>query len=845
MSGSSDRPLCRECGLWEGCRTPFMDGAGPMDSPVAIVGEAPAGKDDLRGVPFSGDAGALLSEILRDLPGLERPKVRVLNAIRCAPPGGRILRSHERGCFPLLLEELGEMPNLRLVVALGNTALLALTGKKGITSEHGQPREVELPGGRTITLIPAFHPSYVLREPGHLDAMVRDLTLAHRFLTEGAPERPAVSYRTLLGAEAWEEFWREAKDVVAYDFETRGLRPWASDFLVLGIALATAPGRAWFAPLDHPPAELTKREREEQVREIKKFLTSKVPKADHWGTFDVGVAEAVFKVTPQNVVLDTYLGYFAVDEEDCMQGGSLGALEWKLLPETAGGRKAAALDGDTESRSRLYEMDLGRLTSYACGDADSTLQLVPILRRELRRERIPNSLMQWELRRRATLSRMRRRGAVIDWEEQEAAVVRFSSALRECVEELRSYEAVRETERLLAGAGASDIFGENREPFNPRSPKHKKVLVYEVLGLPPDPEALTKSGQAVAEARGELLPEHYKLDLTHLDGYLSREDLPEETRGLVEALARFGRLRHLHDTYLSKLPEFRDPDTDRVHSDFGGVMHTWRSKSTNPNLQNLPRAGDGSLLGPAAVKRCYIAGPGWRLLQADYSQLELRMMALLSQDEEMLRAYLEDLDIHRLLAARAFGVAMEEVTKEQRQEGKTLNFSTAYKLPRYEGEGFEPRFWNTYKGYAAWVEETRRGIERTGKSRGLFGHVRRLPGAQSDDRKVRNAAIRAGCNFPVQNTASCLAAYAMTEVDEFLLREGFASYVFLSVYDSIVLRVREEELSEVAIVVKTIMENMPFPWLHGTPDYPQAPVMKADLEVGDRLSELEPYEVPA
>jgi DNA polymerase-1 len=273
-------------------------------------------------------------------------------------------------------------------------------------------------------------------------------------------------------------------------------------------------------------------------------------------------------------------------------------------------------------------------------------------------------------------------------------------------------------------------------------------------------------------------------------------------------------LTKLRSTYLDALPKQIHPTTGRIHTRFNqAVAATGRMSSSEPNLQNIPiRTDDGR-----AIRDAFVAREGWRLLSADYSQIELRVLAHLSHDPELVEAFTHDEDVHVRTARAIFGV--DEVTRDQRGQAKTVNYAVIYGQTQFalarnlgisktEAKRYIDAFFERYAGVARFMEEVVEDARRTGGVRTLLGRWRALPDIHSKNRGLRAAAERVARNTPIQGTAADLMKMAMVRIDAALRAERLASVMVLTVHDELVLEVAPGEEDRVKAIVKDRMENV-------------------------------------
>ena len=353
------------------------------------------------------------------------------------------------------------------------------------------------------------------------------------------------------------------------------------------------------------------------------------------------------------------------------------------------------------------------------------------------------------------------------------------------------------------------------QPFNLNSPKQLQEILFDKMGIPTNGLKKTASGGiSTNEAVLEKLAPDYPLPQLIL-----------QNRSLAK----------LKSTYTDKLPQLINPASGRVHTTYAqAVAITGRLASNNPNLQNIPiRTEQGR-----RVRRAFIAPSGSLMVSADYSQIELRIMAHLSGDQTLINAFNHGEDIHRRTAAEVFGIAPEAVSSEQRRYAKTINFGLIYGMGQYglakslgidnlAAKNFIDRYFARYPGVADYMQRTKEQAQAQGYVETLFGRRLYLPGIHSSNGNERAGAERAAINAPMQGTASDLIKRAMIDVQHWLVADNLASKLIMQVHDELVLQVPPTELDTVKHRLPEIMAAV------GEMDVP----LLAEVGVGDNWEE--------
>jgi len=576
------------------------------------------------------------------------------------------------------------------------------------------------------------------------------------------------SYALVSDADALErlaERLGRAKDGFAVDTETTSVDPMRAE--LVGIALAPAPGEAYYVNVGHAegatPLPLA------AVRETLGPVLADpgLPKVAHHAKYDLLVLERA-GVPVEGLSFDTMIASYLIDPEgshklDHLARNELGET---MIPITD-------LIGKAGPKQRtMAEVEASLAARYAAEDADMTLRLRAKLAPRLESLGLDRLFREVEMPLSAVLGTMERNGIAID------------------VPFLRDMGKKLETEMESLEARCHEAA---ETVFNVNSPQQLADILFVRLALP----------------RGKRTKTGYSTDSEVLESLRPHHELP----GLV---LEYRQVAKLKSTYVDTLPAMVNPRTGRVHASFNQtVAATGRLSSSDPNLQNIPiRTPLGR-----EVRRAFIPGePGWRLVSADYSQIELRIMAHLSKDPALVDAFREGRDVHRDTAARIFGVAPDEVSDLQRAQAKTVNFGILYGqgpyglartlgIPTQEASAFIKSYKEQYAGVMAYLEGTLAEARRTGQVTTLLHRRRRLPGLKFKSAAARAAAERLAINTPIQGSAADLIKVAMVRLPE-RLREGrLAARLLLQVHDELVLECPEGEVDALEALLRETMEG--------------------------------------
>jgi len=590
----------------------------------------------------------------------------------------------------------------------------------------------------------------------------------HAFDTLAEPDR--AGYECIL-TEARLADWLarlDAAELVALDTETTALDP--LDARLVGISFCIVPGQAAYLPLGHhyagAPDQLPLAATLEKLRPWLESAAHK--KVGQHLKYDRHVF-ANHGIRLAGVADDTLLASYVLESDRPHELGSLAARHCGLATISYDD-----VTGKGANRISFAQVDVERAAQYAAEDADVTLRvyhaLAPRLAAEDKLDRLYRDI---ELPVAEILFRMERGGVLVD----AAALARQSDALGRRLMEIEA-EA-----HQLAG-----------QPFNLNSPKQLAEILFANLGLP----VVKKTPSGTPSTDEEVLQ---KL----------AEDYP-----LPKRLLEHRSLAKLKGTYTDKLPKMVNPATGRVHTSYSqAVAVTGRLASSDPNLQNIPiRTPEGR-----RIRTAFVAPPGHRLVSADYSQIELRIMAHLSNDAGLLGAFARGEDVHRATAAEVFGITPLEVSNEQRRAAKAINFGLIYGMSafglakqidvdRTAAQTYMDRYFARYPGVARYMEETRAAAREHGYVETVFGRRLWLPEIRSSNVGRRQGAERAAINAPMQGTAADLIKLAMIAVQGWLDKEGLQAKLIMQVHDELILEVPEAELAAVRAALPPLMAGV-------------------------------------
>ena len=577
--------------------------------------------------------------------------------------------------------------------------------------------------------------------------------------------KPKINDYVLIDSkEKFENFLAELKKQkeFALDTETTGLNPFEAK--LLGISFSWQAGKAFYLPINNFQFSLS---------DLKSILENPaIKKIGHNIKYDFEVLEN-FGIKLAGIFFDTMVAAYLLNP-----GKRTYSLDFLVFAEF--GFQMTTLESLIGKKGKkqipIEMLPIKKLADYSCADADYTWRLKQKLESQLKTrgklwwvfEKIEMPLIE-------VLAKMEKNGLKIDLD--------FLKNL--------SAEVKKDLEKL-----ETKIFNLTGEKFNLNSPSQLKDVLFNKLKIPIKGLSKTKTG--VSTAASEL----DKLKTAH---------------PVIPLILEYRELSKLYSTYLETLPKLVNPKTLRLHTSFNQtITATGRLSSSEPNLQNIPVRTE---LGKK-IRQAFIAENGYSLISADYSQIELRIIASLSQDKKMIDFFQEGKDIHQMTAAEIKGLPPEKVTPEMRRLAKTVNFGIIYGLGRTglaesagiskeEAEKFIEKYFKIYHQVKEYIEKLKKEAQEKEYAETLFGRRRYLPEIVSDVQVLKAEAERAAINMPIQGLVADLIKLAMIELDKKLSVFGEAVKMVLQIHDELLFEVKDEKVKEVVKIIKEVMENPP------------------------------------
>lgn len=588
--------------------------------------------------------------------------------------------------------------------------------------------------------------------------------------SKAASIEPETAYQTVLSPDELSRWIAilESAPAFAFDTETTSLDYMQAE--LVGVSFSVKSGEAAYVPLAHAylgvPQQLS---RDWVLGKLRHLLEDpSKPKIGQNLKYDMSVL-ARYGIELQGIAFDTMLESYVLNSVASRH--NMDDLALKYLGKSTIAFEEVAGKGAKQKTFDQVEIDIA--ASYAAEDADITLQLHETLWPKLTATPTLQRVFETiELPLVSVLSRIERNGVLLD-------------------SGLLNRQSIKLSQRLDAlEREAYDLAG---EPFNLGSPKQLQTIFFEKLQLPVKKKTPTGQPSTAEEVLQELAL-----------------DYP-----LPKVILEYRSLSKLKSTYTDQLPKQVNPTTGRIHTSYHqAVAATGRLSSTNPNLQNIPiRTEEGR-----QVRKAFIAPSGYQLIAADYSQIELRIMAHLSSDAGLLSAFAQGLDIHKATAAEVFGQSLEAVTLEQRRSAKAINFGLIYgmsafglarqlNIGRGDAQSYIDLYFERYPGVLDYMERTKALAAEQGFVETLFGRRLYLPEINTSNFQRRQGAERTAINAPMQGSAADIIKLAMIDVDRWLTKDRPDARMIMQVHDELVLEVKEDQVDEVAAILTTKMSR--------------------------------------
>ncbi len=703
------------------------------------------------------------------------------------------------GSLEVIYEHLDEIPQKRTRAALSEQRDMAFLSKQLVTIVKDMPVQLDLEACQTSDFDRAKVVD-LFRQLGFRTLLSR-LPNARPSGTQQMPlfeaTRLAAPSKELLGdyhtVESREELQRLCKEWaalprLALDVETTGLNPITAD--LVGISLTPKVGKGYYVPLAHegrgnvPSGEA--------IAILRALLEDPlVEKYAHNGKYDLTVLSR-HGIEVQNLAFDTMVASYLLNPS--RRSNSLKTLAFSLLGLEM--TPITALIGKGRDQVTMAQVPISTATAYSGADVDVTLRLGEYLSPELEEKELSTLFHEVEMPLVPILLAMEMAGVALDVDFLMDMSKEFYRRMREVEAEIHQ----------LAG-----------HPFNLNSTQQLGRVLFEELGLPSSSK--TKTG--------------FSTSASVLEGLRGQHDI-------VDLLLDYRHLSKLKSTYIDALPALVNPQTGRVHTSYNQTAtETGRLSSSKPNLQNIPIRTEAG----RRIRRAFIAQEGWRLLASDYSQVELRILAHITEDPALLAAFERGEDIHSSTAATLFSIPLDDVTTDMRRLAKMVNFGVIYgmggfglsqrtELSTEEASKFIESYFARFPRVRQYIEDTKAQAAQQGYVSTLLGRRRYFPIFQVEGKgnnMAKRAAEREAINMPIQGTAADIIKIAMIQLHQALKDGRLRSRMIIQVHDELVLEVPQEEESAVIPLVREVMEEA----------YRLKAPLHVDMKIGSNWEELE------
>ena len=606
----------------------------------------------------------------------------------------------------------------------------------------------------------------------------------------------------------------EASEIVAFDTETTSQTAMLAE--LVGLSFSNEEGKGWYVPVGHEEGQQLGREYVlERLRPLMESGKAGLAASDkryalaaHNANYDMTVL-ANYGINVEGIAFDTMIAAHLCGRTRTSIG--LKPLALSLLHEDM--TPIEDLIGRGRNQITMDKVEIAKAADYAAADADMTYRLVNVFEKELEENNLRVTFDTLEMPLVPVLVKMQRDGVAIDT----GALAPMSIEMGEQIDAIRQ--------------SMYDTVGHE---FNINSPKQLGDVLFNELYLPPTRK--TPSGGFTTNAAA----------LDGLKEFLdsgNAEGVDPKAYQVLDMVLEYRQLSKLKSTYVDALPTLVNPNTGRIHTEFKQTgSDTGRLSSTEPNMQNIPVRTE---LG-RQVRRAFVAenAPEWTLLGADYSQIELRILAHYSRDEGLMAAFLNGEDIHAATAASVYGVEINDVDSEMRRVAKIMNFGVLYGLSPFgirqqtgfsaeEGKAFIDTYFTNYPGIRGYIEVIKEQVKQDGYVETLMGRRRRINEVHSRNYHTRAAGERMAVNMPIQGTAADIVKIAMINIQQRMGALGMRSKMILQVHDELIFEVPRDELGQMQAIITELMPSAV------PPDMGFVVPLEVEMKVGDNWGDME------
>lgn len=773
-----DNPDCELCGLCQVSSMVCMPGVGKLSSEIMVVGDMPGFEEDRSGIPFSSKSGKLVKKLMRDS-GLDPSKAYFTYAVKCRTSNGKPPSAKEiKSCNKYLSDEI-KCIKPKFVLLLGAVALKAGLNKAKITEIHGNPIEKD-----GVIYFPMFSPSIALRDPRKMGPVVQDMGRFAKVVSGDNDYKHKLNLTIVNSLDSLEKMFRDiiSSRMFSYDIETTGLNRFAEDSRVNMLSVSTMKND-YVVPF-HGSDNLVFSSMESQriIFEVLASLSKRYEAIAQNGKFDNLYLRVLYGIK-MHLSFDTMLAAHCLDENSPL---SLKYNAQRYL-------EANNWDIDLETKKGQVSGSLEKLCEYAAWDTYFTIRLRNIFKKKLSTdEALPDLYYKLYVPLARAYENIESNGVYINRKKQgevkEKTQKELDTALRRLDSCYDKYYRKKKRPKSKLAANKNLI---PLEKVNWNSSKQIKKILFEQLKLTPvgftpkgDPSTSEDFINRMAGQHPILEP---LLDYRHAQKMMSSFIIGWEKRMVGDYL----------------FPGFK----------VGGTV-TGRPSSSDPNLQQVPKKVE--------IRSQISAPPGWTFFEIDYSQLELRVAAIISGDRELTRIFQIGGDVHSETASAVTGIPIEDITAKERKNAKAVNFGFIYgmgwtKFKDYaqdkygviltdkESQTFRNRYFAKYSDLPKWHERQRRLVRTLGQVRTFTGRIRRLPEIESPDQGMRAEAERAAINAPVQGFGAEMLLMALIDLDKIV--DPLEVKLCGTIHDALVGIVRDDVAMKWLKIIKTTMEN--------------------------------------
>lgn len=787
------------CQFKDCCLRPLI-GDGNLEAKIMLIGEAPSKYEVLDGKPFVGPAGKKLNSLLNKA-GIARKDVFASNAIRCKlPPDVSPKKVSLNLCRQWLDAEI-VLTEPNIIVLLGSTAAQAFGFSSKLLHQRGHIQEVEVCGEKIKCLV-TYHPAALLRNPNLDFVVVEDFKKVKKEAEQKAAIKPKKrDYRYLKSNVEISKYLDnlDPTKVTALDLETLGLDPTTFPqelHSIIGVAITQDTHSGVFIVLED-----LNETHAAYDKLVEFFKNGEIKKVLHNALFDNKWIKHIFGIDIEGIVSDTMIVHSLIREDAPSHSlKALAALYTDL------GNYADEMKSCIDKYGGWDAVPLDTITDYACTDVDATLRLYKKLEKHLTEEQqvLLNDTLIPAI---YSLGNLELAGFKADTEYLQELTKDYNKKL------------IKTEANILAIPMLQDFCVREDIDFNIRSGKQIALFLYGHCDL----NIIHTTPSGAPSVDKEVLKTHEK----------EATNYHPDLKKFLTLLLEYRIISKLYSTYIKGMSKHINKNDSRIRTSFNlsGTV-TGRLASSRPNLQNISR--------DSAIKNIFISSKGSVLIQADFKQLELRIGAEYAQDETMLELLIQGEDVHKYLAAKVYEKSQDEVTKEERQTAKTVNFGVFYgatpeKTAEIAGVSiiqayqFHKMFFATFTDIALWIKNTQKFAIAEGYVTTKFGRIRHLPAASSQNKGEQMHALNQSVNFPIQSCASDITLNAMNNVYYLLNNEKYKAKLIGEVHDSIIIDCPEDEVEELIPKIKEVMEFNYYGF--------KVPI-EVDIEIGYRWGEL-------